>query len=72
MKRELMESAGLEIYAEIGIVIFVVVFILIIIRVVLMKRRDAEEMGEIPLEDDISKDERVQSPPANAGHNKEA
>lgn len=70
MKRELMESSGLGIYAEIGIVIFVIVFIIILVRVLFMKKSEADELREIPLEDDISPDERIHTT-SSAGHNEE-
>ena len=51
MKREVMEAAGLAIFAEIGIIIFMVVFLALVLRVVFMSKHDADEMGRIPLED---------------------
>jgi hypothetical protein len=46
-----MESAGLEWFAELGIIIFMSVFILIGLRLVFMKKDEAEDMGRIPLDD---------------------
>lgn len=51
MKREVMEHAGLTIFAEVGIIIFLVVFLLIVLRVFIMKKDKADEMANIPLED---------------------
>jgi hypothetical protein len=51
MNRDVMQSAGLEIYAEIGIILFVFAFVLVLARVVFMKNSEAQECGNIPLED---------------------
>lgn len=66
MKREIMESAGLTSYAEIGLIIFVTVFIIIIVRVFFMKKKEATEIADIPLEDDISPSET--SHPTDGDH----
>jgi cbb3-type cytochrome oxidase subunit 3 len=47
-----MESAGLEIYAELGLILFVLGFIFVVLRVVTMKREEADEHARIPLEED--------------------
>ena len=51
MKREVMEHAGLTAFAEIGIVLFLVAFFLILVRVFIMRKDQADEMANIPLED---------------------
>jgi len=51
MSRDVMQGAGLEVYAEIGIVIFLIGFLLVVIRVALMKTSEAEECGNLPLAD---------------------
>lgn len=51
MNRDVMQAAGLEVYAEIGIVIFVVAFALVLARVYLMKKSEANACGNIPLDD---------------------
>ncbi len=51
MNRDVMQSAGLEIYAEIGIVFFLVGFLLVLIRVGFMKKSEVEECGNLPLSD---------------------
>lgn len=53
MKRQAMEAAGLEWFAEVGIIIFFSVFVLVAIRLVFMKKETAEEIGRIPLDDDV-------------------
>lgn len=53
MKRQAMETAGLEWFAEVGIIIFFSVFVLVAIRLFFMKKESAEEMGRIPLDDDV-------------------
>ena len=50
MKREIMESAGLEIYAEIGLLLFVVAFVFVIARVLLLKNDEVEHLEKLPLD----------------------
>jgi len=51
MKREVVEHAGLTIFAEVGIILFFVAFVLVVVRVFVMKKDKANEMAKIPLED---------------------
>lgn len=51
MRREVMEAAGLEIYAEIALIIFVVVFIGIFIRAFLMRKDRLDQIAHLPLDD---------------------
>lgn len=51
MRGDVMQNAGLAIFAEIGLVLFVLGFIFVIARLVLMKREDAESVGRLPLDD---------------------
>lgn len=53
MKRQAMETAGLEWFAEVGIIIFFSVFVLVAIRLFFMKKESAEELGRIPLDDEV-------------------
>ena len=46
-----METAGLEWFAEVGIIIFMSVFLLVFLRLALMKKETAENLGRIPLDD---------------------
>ncbi len=59
MKRQVVESAGLEWFAEIGIIIFVAVFALVFIRLVFMNKDAAEAMGRIPLDDESPSENEV-------------
>ena len=52
MIRDVIENAGLEGFAEIGLILFLVAFLLVVIRVVLMDSETAEEHAQIPLNDD--------------------
>lgn len=52
MKREVMESSGLEIYAEIGLILFVLAFAFVIIRVLLFKDEEVEHLEKLPLDGD--------------------
>lgn len=51
MKREVMESAGLEVFAEIGLILFLLGFVFAIIRVALLKRDEVEHLESLPLDD---------------------
>lgn len=51
MNRDVMQGAGLEIYAEVGIIIFLIGFLLVLIRVAFMKKSEVEECGNLPLSD---------------------
>ncbi len=51
MRGDVMESANLAIFAEIGLILFILGFIFVIARLVLMTREDAESVGRIPLDD---------------------
>lgn len=51
MNRDVMQAAGLSVYAEIGIICFVIAFALMMARVYWMKQSEAAECGAIPLED---------------------
>ena len=51
MTRELMQTAGLEGFAEFGIVVFVLAFAMILTNAFFgMKRDDIERMRHLPLE----------------------
>lgn len=50
MKREVVEGAGLEIFAEIGIIIFMVVFVLVVARGFLMPKEKREAIALLPLD----------------------
>lgn len=52
MKREVMESAGLAIYAELGLILFVLAFLFTIVRVLLLKREEVEHLEKLPLDED--------------------
>ncbi len=54
MKREVMESAGLEIYAEIGLILFVLGFLFVLIRVLLLKDDEVEHLEKLPLDGDAA------------------
>ena len=51
MRFDAAQSAGLQIYAEIGLILFVVAFLFVLIRVVLLRREEAEQLGNLPLDD---------------------
>lgn len=52
MIRDVMQNAGLEMFAEIGLVLFLAAFILAVVRVLLMRKDDATQVGHLPLDDD--------------------
>jgi cbb3-type cytochrome oxidase subunit 3 len=53
MIRDVMEEAGLEFFAEVGLIIFFVVFVLVTVRVLLMRKDRIEHAKNLPLEDDV-------------------
>ncbi len=54
MIRDVLSASGLELWAMIGLVIFVVVFILVVWRTWKMPRKKVDEYSNLPLEDDFS------------------
>ena len=54
MIRDVMENAGLEGFAEIGLILFLIAFLLVILRVVLIDKEEAEERSRLPLDDEDS------------------
>lgn len=51
MKREVMENAGLEIFAEVGLILFILGFVFVIARVLLIKREEVEHLENLPLDE---------------------
>ena len=51
MKREVVEAAGLEVFAEVGIIIFMVVFALVVARGFLMSKEKREAIASLPLDE---------------------
>lgn len=52
---DVMSGAGLAIYAEVSIVIFLVVFVAIVVRTYRPSRRaEFEETGRLPLDDETA------------------
>ena len=51
MKRSVIEAAGLGIFAEIGIVIFMVVFVLVVAKGFLMPKEQRDRLSQLPLTD---------------------
>ncbi len=49
---DVMSHAGLALYAEIAMVLFILVFIAVVIRLFASKRSDLERHARMPLEDD--------------------
>ncbi|MFW5965934.1 MAG: hypothetical protein ACOCV2_00385 [Persicimonas sp.] len=52
MKKEVVENAGLEIFAEVGLILFVLAFIFVIVRVFLFKKEEVEHLEQLPLDED--------------------
>lgn len=52
MMRQAMESAGLELFAEIGLILFCAAFILVVIRLMLLPKERAESLAQIPFSTD--------------------
>ena len=52
MIRDVVENAGLEGFAKIGLIMFLIAFLLVVIRVLLMDSEEAKAKANIPLDDD--------------------
>jgi cbb3-type cytochrome oxidase subunit 3 len=52
MLRDVIESAGLAIYAEIGLILLFVTFLLIVARIFTQKRDHYERLARIPFDDE--------------------
>lgn len=59
MRKDVMEHAGLEIFAEIGLIIFVLVFIAIFLRAAFMRRESIDYLSNLPLEESGEREEEV-------------
>ncbi|MEL6181975.1 MAG: cbb3-type cytochrome c oxidase subunit 3 [Myxococcota bacterium] len=51
MMREVMQNSGLELFAEIGLIIFFVVFVATVIRAFTMQREEVEHAERLPLDE---------------------
>lgn len=52
---DIMSSAGLALYAEVALVLFLLVFIVVVVRLLLpSRRRELDEASRLPLDDDRS------------------
>jgi len=51
MKRDVMQAAGLENFAELAIIIFFVTFALIVLKTLLTKKDTYESHQNLPLDD---------------------
>ncbi|HEU4335291.1 MAG TPA: CcoQ/FixQ family Cbb3-type cytochrome c oxidase assembly chaperone [Candidatus Eisenbacteria bacterium] len=47
-----MGRAGLAVYAEIALVLFLIVFVAVVIRIVTARRADMDRRARLPLEDE--------------------
>lgn len=51
MIRDVVENAGLEGFAEIGLILFLVAFLFVVLRIVFLSKEQAEEHSKLPLDD---------------------
>jgi cbb3-type cytochrome oxidase subunit 3 len=51
MKRDVMQAAGLEMFAEVAIIIFFAVFIMIALRTLLSGKHQFDEASNLPLDE---------------------
>lgn len=51
MKRDVMQAAGLESFAELAIIIFFVTFAVIAIKTVLTRKSSFEQVSNLPLDE---------------------
>jgi hypothetical protein len=52
MFKEVMQNAGLEMFAVVGLGIFVVTFAAILMRAALVKKEEARQLSALPLAED--------------------
>lgn len=52
MKREVMESAGLHHFAELGLILFILAFVFVIARVIFFRKEEVEHLERLPLDED--------------------
>lgn len=52
MLREVVQNAGLEAFAEVGIIVFFISFVAVVGRTFLTRNRDLESVRNLPLEGD--------------------
>lgn len=49
---DIMGRAGLSVYAEIALVLFLIVFVAVVIRIFTARRADMDRRARMPLEDE--------------------
>lgn len=49
---DIMAHAGLALYAEIALVLFLLVFVVVVVRIFRARKSDVERHARLPLEDD--------------------
>lgn len=52
MLQDVVENAGLEGFAEIGLILFLIAFVLVVIRIWLVDGDEAEEHANIPFDEE--------------------
>lgn len=53
MRKEVISSGNLEVYAEIALFFFVAAFAIIVIRALLMSKETVDQLESMPLHDDV-------------------
>jgi cbb3-type cytochrome oxidase subunit 3 len=56
-----MGHAGLSVYAEIALIIFLAVFVLVVIRIFTARRSEMDRRARMPLEDDATDDKETRN-----------
>lgn len=51
MKRDVMQAAGLEVFAEVAVIIFFVTFTVVALRVLLANKASLEHVSSLPLDE---------------------
>lgn len=54
MRKEVISSGNLEIYAEIALFFFIAAFVVILVRAVFMSKETVHELENMPLDDGVS------------------
>ena len=51
MKRDVMQSAGLESFAELAVIIFFITFAIVVVRTLLRRDSDLADVSQLPLQE---------------------
>lgn len=53
MRKEVISSGNLEVFAEVALIFFIVAFAIILVRAVFMSKETVQHLQSMPLNDDV-------------------